>query len=267
MEISQLRAWIKSLAPKMLRYLQLHLLLRPMLSLIQFTDLLGHHLFQIQIYTQMLFLKNNKEEKYQENFPLKLKLFLILSNQLEQPNKLLELNSLVLMILKNRKNLNLIVIMAQFIISQKMMKRTKIQSKQENQLNMLKNNYNTDFSSMQKKKESTIRHYQMDSSAREKQTLKKVTTKKLDQMWIEKRKRNFKERKKKSLKKRDRKLSKSYKKNSKDKQPKKLKLKSKQQSLPKRRRIFKKDSSIFNLKHLKKSNKSLMIKITELICF
>jgi hypothetical protein len=130
----------------------------------------------------MLFLKNNKEEKYQENFPLKLKLFLILSNQLEQPNKLLELNSLVLMILKNRKNLNLIVIMAQFIISQKMMKRTKIQSKQENQLNMLKNNYNTDFSSMQKKKESTIRHYQMDSSAREKQTLKKVTTKKLDQM-------------------------------------------------------------------------------------
>jgi copper chaperone CopZ len=69
------------------------------------------------------------------------------------------------------------------------------------------------------------------------------------------------------LKKRERKLSKSYKKNSIDKQLKKLKLKSKQQSLPKRRQILKKDSSIFNLKHLKKSNKNLMIKITELICF
>jgi copper chaperone CopZ len=69
------------------------------------------------------------------------------------------------------------------------------------------------------------------------------------------------------LKKRERKLSKSYKKNSIDKQLKKLKLKSKQLSLPKRRQILKKDSSIFNLKHLKKSNKNLMIKITELICF
>ena len=157
--------------------------------------------------------------------------------------------------------------MAQFIILQKMMKRTKIQSKLENQLNMLKNNYSTDFLSMQKKRESTIKLWQMDSSAREKQTLKKVTMRKLDQKWIEKRKRTFKERKKRSLKKRERKLSKSYKKNSKDKQPKKLKLKSKQLSLPKRRQILKKDSSIFNLKHLKKSNKNLMIKITELICF
>jgi len=215
----------------------------------------------------MLYSKNNKEEKYQENTLLKLKLFLIQSNLLEQLNKLLEQNSLVLMILKKIEDLNLIWIMAQFIISQKMMKRTKIQLKLENQLNMLKNNYNTDFSSMLKKKESTIKLCQMDSSAREKQTLKKVTMRKLDQKWIEKRKRNFKERKKRSLKKRERKLSKSYKKNSKDKQLKKLKLKSKQQSLPKRRQIFKKDSSIFNLKHLKKSNKSPMMKITELYMF
>ena len=215
----------------------------------------------------MLYSKNNKEEKYQENTLLKLKLFLIQSNLLEQLNKLLEQNSLVLMILKKIKDLNLIWIMAQFIISQKMMKRTKIQLKLENQLNMLKNNYNTDFSSTQKKRESTIRLWQMDSSAREKQTLKKVTMRKLDQKWIEKRKRNFKERKKRSLKKRERKLSKSYKKNSKDKQLKKLKLKSKQQSLPKRRQIFKKDSNIFSLKHLKKSNKSPMMKITELYMF
>lgn len=215
----------------------------------------------------MLYLKNNKEEKFQENTLLKLKLFLIPSNLLEQLNKLLEQNSLVLMILKKIENINLIWKGAQFIILQKMMKRTKIQSKLENQLNMLKNNYNTDFSSMQKKRESTIKLQQMDSSAREKQTLKKVTMRKLDQKWIEKRKRNFKERKKRSLKKRERKLSKSYKKNSIDKQLKKLKLKSKQLSLPKRRQILKKDSSIFNLKHLKKSNKNLMIKITELICF
>jgi len=215
----------------------------------------------------MLYLKNNKEEKFQENTLLKLKLFLIPSNLLEQLNKLLEQNSLVLMILKKIENINLIWKGAQFIILQKMMKRTKIQSKLENQLNMLKNNYNTDFSSMQKKKESTIKLWQMDSSAREKQTLKKVTMRKLDQKWIEKRKRNFKERKKRSLKKRERKLSKSYKKNSIDKQLKKLKLKSKQLSLPKRRQILKKDSSIFNLKHPKKSNKNLMIKITELISF
>lgn len=238
-----------------------------MLSLIQFTDLLGHQSYQIKIYTQMLYSKNNKEEKYQENTLLKLRLFLILSNLLEQLNKLLEQNSLVLMILKNTKNSNLIWIMAQFIISQKMMKRTKIQLKQENQLNMLKNNYSTDFSSTQKKKESTIKLCQMDLSAREKQTLKKETMRKLDLMWIEKRKRNFKERKKRSLKKRDRKLSKSYKKNSKDKQLKKLKLKKKQQSLPKKRQILKKDSSIFNLKHLKKSNKNLMMKITELLIY
>jgi hypothetical protein len=209
----------------------------------------------------------NYKEKFQENTLLKLKLFLIPSNLLEQLNKLLEQNSLVLMILKKIENINLIWIMAQFIILQKMMKRTKIQAKLENQLNMLKNNYSTDFLSMQKKRESTIKLWQMDSSAREKQTLKKVTMRKLDQKWIEKRKRNFKERKKRSLKKRERKLSKSYKKNSIDKQPKKLKLKSKQLSLPKRRQILKKDSSIFNLKHLKKSNKNLMIKITELICF
>ena len=171
------------------------------------------------------------------------------------------------MILKKIENINLIWKGAQFIILQKMMKRTKIQSKLENQLNMLKNNYNTDFSSMQKKRESTIKLWQMDSSAREKQTLKKVTMRKLDQKWIEKRKRNFKEREKRSLKKRERKLLKSYKKNSKDKQLKKLKLKSKQLSLPKRRQILKKDSSIFKLKHPKKSNKNLMIKITELISF
>jgi hypothetical protein len=105
----------------------------------------------------MLYLKNNKEEKFQENTLLKLKLFLIPSNLLEQLNKLLEQNSLVLMILKKIENINLIWKGAQFIILQKMMKRTKIQSKLENQLNMLKNNYNTDFSSMQKKRESTIK--------------------------------------------------------------------------------------------------------------
>ena len=88
----------------------------------------------------MLYSKNNKEEKFQEYSLLKLKLFLIPSNLLEQLNKLLEQNSLVLMILKKIENINLIWIGAQFINLQKMMMKTKIQLKLENQLNMPKNN-------------------------------------------------------------------------------------------------------------------------------
>jgi hypothetical protein len=125
---------------KIHRQLQSLLLLKLKLSLIQFMDLLGHQLYHFQISTQKLNSKNNKEEKYQEYTLLKLKLFLILNNLLEQQNKLLELNFLVPMTQKKLEDKKLKRIMAHFIIMLKKMKKTKIQLKQENQSNKRKNN-------------------------------------------------------------------------------------------------------------------------------
>ena len=103
-------------------------------------DLLGHQLYHFQISTQKLNSKNNKEKKYQEYTLLKLKLFLILNNLLEQQNKLLELNFLVPMTQKKLEDKKLKRIMAHFIIMLKKMKKTKIQLKQEDQSNKQKNN-------------------------------------------------------------------------------------------------------------------------------
>jgi len=81
----------------------------------------------------MFNLNYNKEKKYQEYTLLKLKLFLILNNLLEQQNKLLELNFLVPIAQKKLKGKKLRRIMAHFIIMQEKMKKIKIQLKQENQ--------------------------------------------------------------------------------------------------------------------------------------
>jgi len=69
------------------------------------------------------------------------------------------------------------------------------------------------------------------------------------------------------LKKKERKPSKSYKKNSIDKQQKKQKLKNKLNLLPKRRKLFKKDSNIFNLKNQKIIKKKLIMRITESLIY
>ena len=140
MEILLLRAWIKLAVKKIHRQLQSLLLLKLKLNLIQFMDLLDHQLYHFQISNQMFNLNYNKEKKYQEYTLLKLKLFLILNNLLEQQNKLLELNFLVPMTQKKLEDKKLKRIMAHFIIMLKKMKKTKIQSKQENQSNKRKNN-------------------------------------------------------------------------------------------------------------------------------
>ena len=69
------------------------------------------------------------------------------------------------------------------------------------------------------------------------------------------------------MKKKERKPSKSYKKNSIDKQQKKQKLKNKLNLLPKRRKLFKKDSNIFNLKNQKIIKKKLIMRITESLIY
>ena len=140
MEILLVRALTKFKANQVWKQLQLHLLLRLKFSLIQFMDLLVHQQYHWRISTQKLNSKNNKEEKCQENRLQKLKLFWILNNLLEQQNKLSATNYQVPMIQKKYQNKNLKRIMAQFTTLLRMMKKTKIQQKQENQSNMLKNN-------------------------------------------------------------------------------------------------------------------------------
>ena len=69
------------------------------------------------------------------------------------------------------------------------------------------------------------------------------------------------------MKKKERKPSKSYKKNSIDKQQKKQKLKNKLNLLPKRRKLFKKDTNIFNLKNQNIIKKTLIMRITESLIY